>query len=236
MDKIMQIAEKHHLWVVEDAAQASDSYYNGKPLGGIGHLGCFSFHETKNIQCGEGGMLMVNHQPFEKRAEIIWEKGTNRAEFFRGEVNKYDWVDIGSSFLPSEISAAFLWAQLEKLEDIQIKRKQIWDIYHEGLREVKHIRLPEIPGYATNNVHMFYVVCKSLQERTKLISKLKDEGISAVFHYQSLHASYFYKNKHDGRQLPYAEMYSDCLVRLPLFYELKTKEVKKIIAAISNNQ
>ena len=223
MDTIMYLAEKYHLWVVEDAAQAIDSYYKGKPLGSIGHLGCFSFHETKNIQCGEGGMLTINDKSFEKRAEIIWEKGTNRAEFFRGEVNKYGWVDIGSSFLPSEIVSAFLWAQLENLTDIQNRRKKIWEYYYHEIEPIaanNNIMLPTIPEFASNNAHMFYMVFSSVELRTKFILHLKENDIFSVFHYQSLHTSEYYKKKHDGRILPQSDRYSDCLVRLPLFYEL----------------
>jgi dTDP-4-amino-4,6-dideoxygalactose transaminase len=235
MDKIMALAEKYNLVVIEDAAQAIDSYYKNKPLGSIGHLSAFSFHETKNIISGEGGMLAINDERFIHRAEIIWEKGTNRAEFFRGEVNKYGWVDTGSSFLPSEIIAAFLWAQLENLGDIQNKRKQIWNTYYEELKPLADkgfFHLPEIPDYATNNAHMFYLVCNSLEDRTKLIAHLKANGILAVFHYLSLHNSDFYKHKHDGRALPNCDKFADCLVRLPLFYELENETVKNITAKI----
>ena len=160
MDKIMALAEKHKLVVVEDAAQAIDSFYKGKPLGGIGHLAAFSFHETKNIISGEGGMLVINDARFNERAEIIREKGTNRSKFFRGEVDKYNWVDIGSSFLPSEIIAAFLYAQLENLTDIQRKRKLIWQAYHDELKSLDTIGQPFIPAYAANNAHMYYLVCR----------------------------------------------------------------------------
>lgn len=236
MGRIMDIAEKYHLLVVEDAAQAIDSYYNGRPLGSIGHLAAFSFHETKNIISGEGGMLCINDERFIRRAEIIWEKGTNRAEFFRGEVNKYGWCDIGSSFLPSEVIAAFLWAQLEDIERIQDKRKVLWERYNCLLRPLAdqgHFSLPDIPDYATNNAHMFYLVCNSLEDRTRLISKLKAHDILAVFHYLSLHSSDFYKGKHDGRSLPECDRYADCLVRLPLFYDLETKDIEHICSCIS---
>jgi len=240
MDAIMAIAKKHNLLVVEDAAQAIDSYYKSpinnykspKPLGSIGHLAAFSFHETKNITAGgEGGLLVVNDERFVRRAEIIWEKGTNRAEFFRGEVNKYGWVDMGSSFLPSEVNAAFLWAQLENLDEIQSKRKKLWDTYHERLLPLARkgcFSLPDIPDYATNNAHMFYLVLPSLEARTAFIKHLKDNGVAAVFHYLSLHTSEYYKNRHDGRALPQCDRYADCLVRLPLFYDLKTEEVHHI--------
>jgi len=237
MDKIMGIAEKHKLWVVEDAAQAIDAFYKGRPLGGIGHLGCFSFHETKNIQCGEGGMLTINHKAFKKRAEIIWEKGTNRAEFFRGEVNKYGWVDIGSSFLPSEITAAFLWAQIENLDDIQGKRKQIWQLYYDRLKLLSEglVRLPVIPDYATNNAHNFYLLCRDISQRTKLIADLKQKDIYSVFHYLCLHRSEFYKARHDGRSLPNSQYYEECLVRLPFYYELNQPAIEDILAIINTS-
>ena len=235
MDKIMAIAEKYNLFVVEDAAQAIDSYYKGKPLGSIGHLGCFSFHETKNIQSGEGGMLAINDKRFTKRAEIIWEKGTNRAEFFRGEVNKYGWVDIGSSFLPSDIIAAFLYAQLENLDDIQAKRKAIWNTYYKGLKSLADQRLftiTDIPEYAINNAHMLYLVCNSPKERDGLIEHLKENGVHVVFHYLSLQQSVFYRKFIDNRLLPNSDRYSDCLVRLPFYYELTSGQVSHVISQI----
>ena len=238
MDKIMDIANRHNLFVVEDAAQAIDSYYKGKPLGGIGHFGCFSFHETKNVTAGgEGGLLCVNDERFIRRAEIIWEKGTNRAEFFRGMVNKYGWVDTGSSFLPSEINSAFLWAQLESLDSIQARRKVIWNMYYEGLKDLAEkgcFSMPDIPDYATNNAHMFYLVCCNLEERTKLISFLKEHDALAVFHYLSLHLSEYYKEHHVGEipVLPNCDRFADCLVRLPMYYELKDEEVEIVIKLI----
>ena len=235
MDRIMDIAERHNLLVVEDAAQAIDSFYKGRPLGTIGHLSCFSFHETKNIISGEGGMLGINDERFIRRAEIIWEKGTNRAEFFRGEVNKYGWCDIGSSFLPSEVIAAFLWAQLESMDEIQSKRKALWDKYLELLTPMAEkgmFRLPDIPDYATNNAHMFYLVCNSLEERTALIKKLKENEVLAVFHYLSLHSSPYYQDKHDGRELPNCDRYADCLVRLPMYYDLSMEDVELICRII----
>lgn len=237
MDVIMELAKKHNLFVVEDAAQAIDSYYTGKdgikkPLGSIGHLAAFSFHETKNIISGEGGMLAINDEQFINRAEIIWEKGTNRSAFFRGEVDKYGWVDIGSSFLPSEIIAAFLWAQLENLEDIQKIRKTHWEKYNSLLSEwANHnkISLPEIPNYATNNAHMYFLVCKNLEQRTSLIQHLKENNIMAVFHYISLHKSPFYKENQDDRMLPETDKFTDCLLRLPLFYELESDSVVSVL-------
>lgn len=234
MDAIMSLAYKHNLLVVEDAAHSVDSFYNGKPLGGIGHLGAFSFHETKNISSGEGGMITINDDRFVRRSEIIWEKGTNRAEFYRGMVNKYGWCDIGSSFLPSELNAAYLWAQLEQMDDIQNKRKHIWNIYDEGLRGKidPAIKLIDIPDYATNNAHMYYLICPSLSYRSRLMEYLKEKGIQTTFHYLPLHSSVYYQDKHDGRSLENCDRYGDCLVRLPLFYELNDEEAYYIVRCI----
>lgn len=234
MDRIMALAEKHHLLVVEDAAHSIDSFYKGKPLGEIGHLAAFSFHETKNINCGEGGMLVVNDERFIRRSEIIWEKGTNRAEFYRGMVNKYGWCDIGSSFLPSELNAAFLWAQLEQLDDIQGRRRHIWERYDQALRNhlPKGYRLPELPDYATNNYHMYYILCPSLEAREELMSYLKNNGVQTTFHYLPLHSRKYYEDRHDGRQLPNCDRYADTLVRLPLYYELKDDEIDLIVKLI----
>lgn len=237
MDKIMDIAAKHNLLVIEDAAQAIDSYYIGKDgikkaLGSIGHLAAFSFHETKNIVSGEGGMLAINHEKFISRAEIIWEKGTNRAEFFRGEINKYGWVDTGSSFLPSEVIAAFLWAQIENIDQIQSKRKHLWNCYDSGL-ENPSVKKTILPEYATNNGHMFYIVLKSIDSRNALINQLKDKGYHSVFHYISLHSSPYYHEKHDGRELVNSDKFTDCLLRLPMFYELTEDQVLEITAIIN---
>lgn len=236
MDKILAIAKKYNLLVIEDAAQGIDSFYKGKPLGSIGDMGCFSFHETKNIQCGEGGLLAINNSKYMERAEIIWEKGTNRSAFWRGEVDKYNWVDIGSSFLPSEINAAFLYAQLEELENIQNKRISIWIQYYEGLRKLKERRLdlPFIPSYATNNGHMFYLVCRTSKERTQLIEYLKQNNINAVFHYICLHDSPYYKNKHDGRVMSNAKRYDKCLVRLPIWVNMTENQVQYVIQKVLN--
>jgi dTDP-4-amino-4,6-dideoxygalactose transaminase len=236
MEKIMDIAEKHHLFVVEDAAQAIDSFYEGhdganKPLGSIGHLAAFSFHETKNIIAGEGGMLVINDEQFKKRAEIIWEKGTNRSAFFRGEIDKYRWVDVGSSFLPSEIVAAFLYAQLEHLDEIQEKRIKLWNLYYELLKPLsvkRYIQLPHLPLYASNNAHIFYILFSDIEKRDKCISLLKDNNILSVFHYLSLHRSPFFHQKHDGRELIETDRYSETLLRLPMYYELEESSVKKI--------
>jgi dTDP-4-amino-4,6-dideoxygalactose transaminase len=223
MGKIMDLADRHGLFVVEDAAMAVGASYNGRPLGGIGHLGTFSFHETKNIQAGEGGALLVNDERFARRAEIIWEKGTNRAEFFRGEVNKYNWVDTGSSFLPSEITAAYLYGQLERLEVIQKRRVAVWEEYYGALKQFQErgtVRLPAIPEYASNNGSMFYMVFDDIDRRGAFISAMKEKGCASVFHYLPLHSSPYYADRHDGRALPNADRYADCLVRLPFYYEL----------------
>lgn len=242
MDKIMSLAKKYDLLVVEDAAQAVDSYYtnsdgNKKALGSIGDFAAFSFHETKNIISGEGGMLVVNNTGFIKRAEIIWEKGTNRSAFFRGEIDKYSWVDIGSSFLPSEITAAFLWAQIENLDDIQSKRKEIWENYN-NLIQINNLGLkvktPEIPKYATNNAHMFYCTCHDLDSRNQLLSTLKKKGILSVFHYLSLHRSSFFLAQHDRRILVNSDRYAETLLRLPFYYELSFDEQEFVINQLTS--
>jgi dTDP-4-amino-4,6-dideoxygalactose transaminase len=235
MDAIMKLAAKHNLYVVEDAAQAIESYYKGRPLGSIGHLAAFSFHETKNIISGEGGLLAINDEQFCERAEILWEKGTNRSAFFRGEIDKYGWIDVGSSFLPSEITAAFLWAQLENIDKIQKKRKEIWTFYNTALQSLAlagYIILPNIPEYATTNGHLFYILCKNQAEREKLIQFLKEQDILSVFHYISLHTSPYYQKKHKGGALDNADRYSDTLMRLPLYFELEQTQQQYIIANI----
>ena len=236
MGRIMEIADAAGIPVVEDAAQAIDSYYNDKPLGSIGKLGTFSFHETKNIISGEGGLLAINDLSFMKRAEIIREKGTNRSSFFRGEVDKYGWVDIGSSFLPSDIIAAYLFAQLENIDLIQARRIAIWQAYYDALLPIAEqsgrFVLPSLPKYATNNAHMFYLVCDSIETRTALITHMKSCGVHAVFHYLSLHKSEFYANKHDGRDLKNSDRYTDCILRLPMFFELSESDVMRVIDSI----
>ena len=235
MDKIMELASIYNLYVIEDAAQAVDSFYKGNPLGGIGHLGTFSFHETKNLNCGEGGLLIINDEQFIKRAEIIWEKGTNRIEFHKGEVKKYEWVDIGSSFLPSEVVAAFLFAQINNLDNIQKKRIWIWNKYNDELSFLNDkIELPSVPSYATNNGHLFYLVLNDRNQRTRFLDFMKNKGVLSVFHYQSLHKSPFYKTKHDKRVLSNADKYSNQLIRLPLFYELEEKEIDYVISSIKD--
>lgn len=236
MDKIMELAAKYSIYVVEDAAQAVDSYYinkNGEklPLGGIGHFGCLSFHETKNIISGEGGMLIINDEQFFRRADIIWEKGTNRAEFFRGLVDKYSWVDLGSSFLPSELNAAFLWGQLQEIKSIQKKRNMLWEQYCKELSSNANGELIQssiLPDYATNNAHMFYIVCESLEQRDSVITALHSHNISTVFHYLSLHSSPYFKDKYKGGNLINSDKFSSSLLRLPMFFDLELESVEKI--------
>ncbi len=235
MDALMDLADKYRFFVVEDAAQAIDSYYKGKPLGSIGHLACFSFHETKNIISGEGGMLIINDEKFSQRAEVLWEKGTNRSAFFRGEVDKYNWIDIGSSFLPSEMTAAFLWAQLQEVDAIQKKRLTVWNHYFEGLQfQVKegHFSLPIIPDYSTNNAHMFYLVSRSESERNAIMNHLKKQEIQAIFHYLPLHSSPYFHSKYSGRELFSAVRFSECILRLPFYTELSEEEIDRVIKSI----
>jgi dTDP-4-amino-4,6-dideoxygalactose transaminase len=236
MDTVMQIAARHNLLVIEDAAHAIDSFYKGRPLGSIGHMAAFSFHETKNISCGEGGMLVVNEMSLAPRSEIIWEKGTNRAAFYRGEIDKYGWVDVGSSFLPSDLAAAYLLGQLDRLDDIQEKRKTIFASYQKflsPLQESGDLQLPFIPDYATHNGHLFYIVTREPAQRNQLIQYLNKKGIQAVFHYLPLHQSPYFRAKYTGLPLPEAERYADCLVRLPFFYDLTGEQIEKVTNSIS---
>lgn len=230
----MELSIKYGIPVIEDAAQAIDSFYKGKPLGSIGTFGTFSFHETKNIIAGEGGMLVINDSNYIKRAEIIREKGTNRSSFFRGEVDKYGWVDIGSSFLPSDIIAAYLYAQLEQIDVIQQKRIALVERYESNLTKLNTelFDLPQVPDYSTNNAHMFYLVFSSLDDRINFIEFMKYNNVSVVFHYLSLHSSPYYEKKHDGRKLVNSDFFSNCLVRLPLFYELSFEQVDEICGLI----
>lgn len=242
MEAIMNLARKHQLYVVEDAAQAIDSYYifsDGikKALGSIGDFGAFSFHETKNIIAGEGGMLVINNPIFNQRAEIIREKGTNRSAFFRGEIDKYGWVDLGSSFLPSEIISAFLYGQIEHLDEIQRKRKNIWRQYYDGLAVIEKkgkIMLPKIPSYATNNGHMFYIICGSPDERAALIRCMKEDNIHPVFHYLSLNKSEFFLRENEKSDDINSDNFTDCLLRLPFYFELEDEDVKRIVERIIN--
>ncbi len=231
MDALLQLTDKYGLFLIEDAAHAIDGFYKGKALGSFGHLAAFSFHETKNVTCGEGGLLVVNDERFFERAEIIWEKGTNRSAFYRGEVDKYGWVDLGSSYLASDLTAAFLYSQLEQLDEIQQKRKWIFNSYLQKLcplQEAGKITLPSFPEGTSQNGHLFYLVTRDHHEQSALIAHLKEAKIQAVFHYLSLHKSKFYREKHDGRELSQADRYSDCLVRLPFFYDLSEKEIEVV--------
>ncbi len=235
MDTLVGLAAKHNIALVEDAAHAIESTWRGRQLGTIGTFGAFSFHETKNIIAGEGGLLSVNDERYFARAEILREKGTNRSAFFRGETDKYEWVDIGSSFLPSELTAAFLYAQLEQIARIQEKRIKLWKQYAESLEPLAgagHVQLSCLPAHASVNGHLYYVVCSSKEARGTLLAALRAKGIHAVFHYQALHRSPYYHDKHDGRELPNADRYTDCLLRLPLFYGLTAAEQEYIIAVL----
>ncbi|MHC1778041.1 MAG: dTDP-4-amino-4,6-dideoxygalactose transaminase [Lentimicrobium sp.] len=236
MDRILQIANIYNIAIVEDAAQGIDAFYRDKPLGGIGNLGTLSFHETKNITSGEGGMLIVNDPSLTGKAEIIWEKGTNRAAFARGEVEKYEWVSLGSSFLPNELTAAFLYGQLEHLETIQQNRVRIWLEYFRQLTplaEAGYLTLPYVPIYARHNGHLFYVVTRSSSERDQLLAFLLNNGIHAVFHYLTLHNSPYFSGRHDGRLLPEADRYAATLLRLPFYYGLQSAEIEYISEVIN---
>jgi len=235
MDAILALAAPQGIFVIEDAAQGIESSYKGRPLGTLGNLGSISFHETKNIQCGEGGLFMTNSEALARRAEIIWEKGTNRAAYFRGEVDKYTWVDLGSSFPPPEITAAVLWAQLVDLDAIQARRMAAWSRYREALDCLEargDANVPRIPSYASHNGHIYYLVLESLAVRTRLIEHLKARGINAVFHYQSLHASPYFASRHRGGPLPNSDRYSDCLLRLPLWADLSEADQDRAIGTV----
>ena len=233
MDTIMDIARRHNLTVIEDAAQAIASTYKGKALGTFGDFGCYSFHETKNISMGEGGTLLIQNEDMIEPAEIIREKGTNRAKFFRGQIDKYTWVNYGSSYLPSDMNAAYLWAQLENIDIIQKKRLSVWNRYKEGLSELEkkeYIEFGVIPDECTNNAHMFYIKVSDLETRTELISYLKEKGIMAVFHYVPLHSAPAGRKfgRFNGEDR-YTTKESERLIRLPLFYSISDEEVEYII-------
>ncbi len=236
MDEILDIAHPHRLWVIEDAAQALFSTYKDRFLGTIGHLGCLSFHETKNIISGEGGALLVNDERFIQRSEIIREKGTNRSQFFRGQVDKYTWVDVGSSYLPSELVGAFLFAQLEQAERIIAARNRIFQQYYQQLKPLQDqgtIRLPLVADDCACNGHMFYIITRSLKERTLLIQALKNENILAVFHYVPLHSAP--AGQKYGRQvgdMRVTNEISDCVLRLPLYYEMTDADVARVVRVI----
>lgn len=235
MDTIMHIAKKHNLIVVEDAAQGVDAKYKDKYLGTIGDFGCYSFHETKNFSSGEGGAISINDEKYIKRAKIIREKGTNRSQFFRGEVDKYTWVDIGSSYLPSDINAAVLYNQFENMENINNKRKEIYNAYYNGLKDLQDqnkLRLPIINDFAKTNYHMFYIILNSEEERNGLMDYLKANGILSVFHYIPLHESPYSREKFGNFSLPVTENLSRRLLRLPMYYSLKLEEVNYIVDKI----
>lgn len=236
MDTIMAIAKKYNLKVVEDAAQGVMSTYKGKPLGTIGDFGCYSFHETKNYSMGEGGALVINDPAYNERAEILREKGTNRSKFFRGQVDKYTWVDFGDSYLPSDMNAAYLWAQLEKADEINNDRLATWNAYNEAfqpLAEMGKVRLPVTPEECVHNAHMYYLKCKDLEERTALINFLKMHEVQAVFHYVPLHSAPagLKFGRFDGEDV-YTTSESDCLVRLPMYYGLSVQNREKVIVAV----
>ena len=245
MDLIMEISQKHNIPVVEDAAQAIDSKFKNKYLGTIGTYGAYSFHETKNISCGEGGAIIVNDISCVDKVEIIREKGTNRSAFLRGEYDKYTWVDLGSSFLPSDILAAYLYAQLENIEQIQDKRKSLWKRYNELLEpfaEELKFETPNLPSYATNNAHMYYIVLNNEKCRAELIKYLKTKNILSLSHYVPLHSSPFFKKYSKQKQnfLPNCDRFSEGLLRLPLYYDLNIDDVEyicaKIISGLLNNR
>lgn len=236
MDTIMDIAHRHGLMVVEDAAQGVMSSYKGKPLGTIGDFGCYSFHETKNYSMGEGGALIINNPAYNERAEVLREKGTNRSKFFRGQVDKYTWVDFGDSYLPSELNAAYLYAQLEMADQINENRLDSWNRYNQAFRSLKQAgkaELPTIPEGCVHNAHMYYLKCKNLQERTALISYLKEQGILAVFHYVPLHSApaglKFGRFQGEDR---YTTLESERLVRLPMYYGMTREDQDKVIREV----
>lgn len=236
MDEIMAIAKKYDLKVIEDAAQGVNAYYKDRALGTIGDFGCYSFHETKNYSMGEGGALLFQDKKYLEPAEILREKGTNRSKFFRGQIDKYSWVDYGSSYLPSDMNAAYLWAQLEEAEKINQKRLAIWEFYHENLRELAEvgaIEQPFVPDYATHNAHMYYIKVKDLKTRTALISYLKEKGILSVFHYVPLHSSKagLRFGRFHGADI-YTTKESERLMRLPMYYSLKMEEAREVVQAL----
>lgn len=231
MDRILKIAKQHNILVVEDAAHAQGATFKGKQLGSIGALGAFSFHPTKNITAGEGGLLIVNEEKFRSRAELLWEKGTNRKNFLLGEVNKYEWCDIGSSFYPSELNAAFLWGQLQHVVEINKRRMELWNQYADALQDIPGIEIPFIPDFAHHNAHLFYLKTESNAIRNHLINELRKDGIAAAFHFLALHNSPFWKTK-GSSQLNQAMRWQECIIRLPLFYSMTASEVDQVVAAI----
>lgn len=236
MDEIMAIAKKYNLKVVEDAAQGVNAFYKGKALGTIGDFGCYSFHETKNYSMGEGGAILFQDDRYLEPAEILREKGTNRSQYFRGQIDKYTWVGYGSSYLPSDMNAAYLWAQLEEADKINDKRLSIWNFYHEELKELEDkgvLERPYIPEYATHNAHMYYIKVKDLRVRTKLLAYLKERGILSVFHYVPLHSATAGKKfgRFHGEDV-YTTKDSERLCRLPMYYSLSLEEAAEVVKAL----
>lgn len=232
MDALQTLADRHGLIIIEDAALALGATYRNKPLGSFGTFAAFSFHDTKTISCGEGGLLVVNDRSFDRRADIIWEKGTNRSAFLRGETDKYGWVDVGGSFLPSELLAAFLLAQLQRMDEIHSRRMQQWKRYNQalqGLADEGRISLPHIPDYAGHNAHIFYLICADGNERNALQQQLRERGIQTAFHYQALHRSPYFAAHHSARPLIHAERFSDTLLRLPLYHALSENAQEQVI-------
>ena len=235
MDEILNIGKRYGIKIIEDAAQGIYAYYKKKPLGTIGDIGCLSFHDTKNVSCGEGGAIFVNDPSLNQSAEIIREKGTDRAAYFRGEIDKYGWKSLGSSYLLSDILAAKLLAQLEELEQITKQRKRIWKYYFNSLSKLEEqgqCRMPNIPGYANHNGHNFYLFCQSSKEQDALLVHLKRNGAQATFHYIALHGSPYYIDKYKGDPLPNADRFTECLVRLPIYPSLKYDNQARIIEAV----
>ena len=237
MDEIMAIARRHNLIVVEDAAQGVFARYKDRWLGAIGHLGCFSFHETKNFSCGEGGALVVNDPKFEKRAEILHDKGTNRSQFLRGQVDKYTWVDVGSAYVPSELVGAFLFGQLEMMQAISDRRRQIYEYYQQSLQPLADeglVRLPTVPEGCTQNFHLFYLLTRDAKTRDGLLAHLNSRGIGAVFHYVPLHSSPMGRKLGcDARPLPVTDAVSACLIRLPFYYTITTDEQAEVVREVT---
>lgn len=235
MEVLSRIALKYSLFLIEDNAQGIRSYFNDRPLGSIGNFGALSFHDTKNIHCGEGGAILVSDDRFEARAEVVWDMGTNKKEFKEGRVNSYGWVDLGGSFYPSELNSAFLASQLEQLDAVTERRLQVWNRYYDSFASIERsgkAERPKIPAYARHNGHTFYLVTKSLVERDRIIQYLRTNGIQAAFHFQSLHRSVYYENKHQGFAMSQADRFSDCLVRLPIYYSLNDEAQDKVINAV----
>ncbi|MBM3430497.1 MAG: dTDP-4-amino-4,6-dideoxygalactose transaminase [Bacteroidetes bacterium] len=230
MERIMKIAERHQLYVIEDAAMSIDNTYENKYIGSIGHFAAFSFHETKNISCGEGGLLVVNDPKFIERAEILRDKGTNRKQFLNGAIDKYEWVDIGGSFAPNEFTAAYLFSQLEEIDFIQRKRMEIWNTYACEFEKIQSslVEIPKIPAHSRTNGQGFFVVCNSKDSRDSLIAFMAKKDIQLSFHYQALHQSKYYLSRNPEISLPNAERFSDCLVRFPLFTDLQVQDVEQI--------